>query len=76
MTWPGRHASGGRPLSARKAERSDDHEGTGKDADPIFVDQETGLPLDEEHAVFLPDPAADDQLRAVLARRAATNRAS
>ena len=49
---------------------------TGKDADPMFVDQETGLPLDEEHTMFLPGPAADDQLRAVLARRAAINRAS
>jgi hypothetical protein len=49
---------------------------TGKDADPMFVDQSTGLPLDEEHAMFLPGPAADDQLRAVLARRAAINRAS
>ena len=46
---------------------------TGKDADPVFIDRETGLPLDEEHTAFLAGAAASDQLRAVLARRAATS---
>ena len=46
---------------------------TGKDADPVFIDRETGLPLDEEHTAFLAGPTASDQLRAVLARRAATS---
>jgi DNA-binding HxlR family transcriptional regulator len=44
---------------------------TGKDVDPVYVDRETGLPLDEEHTEFLPGPTATDQLREVLARRRA-----
>ena len=44
---------------------------TGKDADPMYVDRETCLPLDEEHTEFLPGPTATDQLREVLARRRA-----
>ena len=46
---------------------------TGKDADPLFIDRDTGRPLDEEHTAFLAGPTASDQLRAVLARRAATS---
>ncbi len=42
---------------------------TGKDADPVLVDQETGHPLDEEHTEFLPGPTASDHLRKILARR-------
>jgi DNA-binding HxlR family transcriptional regulator len=45
---------------------------TGKDADPVFIDRETGYPLDEEHTTFLAGPTASEQLRAVLARRAAS----
>jgi DNA-binding HxlR family transcriptional regulator len=43
---------------------------TGEDVDPVIVDRETGKPLDDEHTEFVPGPAADDRLRAVLARRA------
>jgi DNA-binding HxlR family transcriptional regulator len=42
---------------------------TGIDADPILVDRRTGHLLDDEHTTFVPGPAADDRLRAVLARR-------
>jgi DNA-binding HxlR family transcriptional regulator len=41
---------------------------TGIDADPILVDRQTGHPLDDEHTTLVPGPAADDRLRAVLAR--------
>ncbi|WP_449867069.1 winged helix-turn-helix transcriptional regulator [Nocardioides bizhenqiangii] len=43
---------------------------TGEDVDPVLVDRSTGKPLDDEHTAFLPGPAADDRLRAVLERRA------
>lgn len=46
---------------------------TGKDMDPVLVDRESGLPLDEEHTTFFPGPAATDQLREVLARGNAAN---
>ncbi|MFD4510881.1 winged helix-turn-helix transcriptional regulator [Streptomyces sp. NPDC058464] len=42
---------------------------SGADVDPMLIDRATGHPIDEEHATFLPGPSADDQLRAVLARR-------
>lgn len=45
---------------------------TGADVDPLLVDRETGVPLDEEHTTFRPGPAADERLRALLARRAAS----
>jgi DNA-binding HxlR family transcriptional regulator len=41
---------------------------TGRDADPVLVDRETGLELDEDNTVFIPGRTADDRLRAVLAR--------
>jgi DNA-binding HxlR family transcriptional regulator len=45
---------------------------TGADVDPLLVDRETGIPLDEEHTTFRPGPAADERLRALLVRRAAS----
>src|SRR6266516_337675 len=36
----------------------------------VLIDRLTGKPLDDEHTTFLPGPAADDRLRAVLKRRA------
>jgi len=42
---------------------------SGVDVDPMLIDRLTGHPLDDEHTTFLPGPAADDRLRAALARR-------
>ncbi|MEV5848462.1 helix-turn-helix domain-containing protein [Streptomyces sp. NPDC051985] len=42
---------------------------TGLDVDPLLIDRATGHPIDEEHTTFQPGPAADDRLRAALARR-------
>lgn len=43
---------------------------TGIDVDPVVIDRATGRPADDSHTKFLPGPAADDRLKAVLARRA------
>ncbi|WP_133799678.1 winged helix-turn-helix transcriptional regulator [Kribbella caucasensis] len=42
---------------------------SGVDVDPVLIDRLTGHPLDDAHTTFLPGPAADPRLRAVLARR-------
>ncbi|QDN74490.1 helix-turn-helix transcriptional regulator (plasmid) [Streptomyces sp. S1A1-7] len=42
---------------------------SGTDVEPLLIDRATGRPIDEEHTTFLPGPAADDRLRAVLERR-------
>jgi len=42
---------------------------SGRDVDPMLIDRSTGKPLDDEHSVFLPGPAADDRLRGVLEQR-------
>ena len=44
---------------------------TGKDADPVLVDRETGLPLDEEHTAFRAGPTASGRLQEILSRRQA-----
>lgn len=62
-TWGSQHY----PPEAPNVRLVDSESGT--DVDPVLVDSATGLPLDEEHTTFLPGPAADDQLRAVLERR-------
>jgi DNA-binding HxlR family transcriptional regulator len=43
---------------------------TGLDVEPLLIDRKTGKPADDEHTTFLPGPAADDRLRALLERRA------
>ena len=42
---------------------------SGLDVDPMLIDRPTGHPLDDDHSMFLPGPAADDRLRRVLERR-------
>ncbi|WP_327097673.1 helix-turn-helix transcriptional regulator [Nocardia vinacea] len=42
---------------------------SGQDVDPLLIDRLTGHPLDDEHSMFLPGPAADDRLRAALEER-------
>ncbi|WP_040700117.1 winged helix-turn-helix transcriptional regulator [Nocardia vinacea] len=42
---------------------------SGIDVDPMLIDRLTGRPLDDEHSMFLPGPAADDRLRAALEGR-------
>ena len=41
---------------------------TGAPVEPVLVDRRTGRPLDDEHMVLQPGPAATDHLRDALAR--------